>query len=84
MKLFLQTHATINEVVGLMRGRKYDDAYNKLAALAEVLDSAYEDWLDELEEEVDEGLFPDEVDESNYDPYSGCNMYDCEPIDDMW
>lgn len=81
-KLFLQTLTVVNEVVGLMRARKYDAAYNKLAALADILNEEYEDWLDEIEEEVDEGLFPDEVDESNYYPYGGCDLFeDDEPIE---
>lgn len=24
---------------------------------------------------------PDDVDESNYDPYMGCNYYECDPIE---
>ena len=28
--------------------------------------------------------FPDDVDETNYDPYAGCDVYNCEPIDDWY
>ena len=32
----------------------------------------------------EEDYFPDDVDESNYDPYSGCDVYECESIDFGW
>lgn len=28
--------------------------------------------------------YNDDVDESNYDPYLGCDSYDCEPFDGGW
>ena len=36
---------------------------------------------DENENEDEEPDFPDDVDESNYDPYSGCDIYEA---DDMF
>ena len=27
---------------------------------------------------------PDDVDESNYDPYMGCDYYECDSIDEGW
>lgn len=32
----------------------------------------------------EEDYFPDDVDESNYDPYAGCDVYECEPMDYDW
>ena len=32
----------------------------------------------------EEDYFPDDVDESNYDPYAGCDMYEAEPMDFGW
>ena len=32
----------------------------------------------------EEDYFPDDVDESNYDPYTGCDMYEVEPMDFGW
>lgn len=32
----------------------------------------------------DDGCPIDDVDESNYDPYAGCDMYEVEPIDYGW
>lgn len=32
----------------------------------------------------EEDYFPDDVDESNYDPYAGCDMYEVEPMDFGW
>ena len=29
---------------------------------------------------VEKDYFPDDVDESNYDPYAGCDMYEVEPF----
>ena len=46
------------------------------------------DYLDELginevedEDENENFDIPDDVDESNYDPYCGCDMYE---VDEMW
>ena len=36
------------------------------------------------EDDIDEEDYPswdDDVDESNYDPYAGCDMYEVEPFD---
>ena len=38
---------------------------------------------DEVEDE-DEPDFPDDVDESNYNPYMGCDDYECTPFDEGW
>lgn len=27
---------------------------------------------------------PDDVDESNYNPYTGCDEYECTPFDEGW
>ena len=27
---------------------------------------------------------PDDVDESNYNPYTGCDEYECTPLDEGW
>ena len=33
----------------------------------------------------DEGYIPDDVDETNYDPYCGCDMFEiCGSIDEEW
>ena len=37
-----------------------------------------------IEDENENYDFDDSVDESNYDPYAGCDVYDCEPIDDWY
>ena len=36
------------------------------------------------DDELDEDYYPDDVDESNYDPYLGCDVYETEPFCDMW
>ena len=36
------------------------------------------------DDEPDEDYYPDDVDESNYDPYLGCDVYETEPFCDMW
>ena len=38
----------------------------------------YPSWDDDY---WDDGCPIDDVDESNYDPYAGCDMYEVEPID---
>jgi len=38
-------------------------------------------YYDENEDYPD---YNDDVDESNYDPYAGCDMYDFEPFDGSW
>lgn len=40
-----------------------------------------DDGTDEDEDEDEEPDFPDDVDETNYDPYSGCDIYEA---DDMF
>ena len=48
------------------------------------------DYLDELgiteveDENEDEPDFPDDVDESNYNPYMGCDFFECDSIDEGW
>lgn len=32
--------------------------------------------IDSVEEDADDDNIPDDVDESNYDPYSGCDVYE--------
>lgn len=44
----------------------------------EITAEDFEEMMDELED------FCDEVDESNYDPYAGCDVYDFEPMDWDW
>ena len=48
----------------------------------------YGDWDDNGPYDVewddhywDDGCHVDDVDESNYDPYAGCDMYEVEPLD---
>lgn len=47
------------------------------------------DYLDELgieeveDEEEEEPDFPDDVDETNYNPYMGCDDYECYTYDDL-
>ena len=46
----------------------------------EVLRFGMANWTEELviiDDEEDEDYFCDDVDESNYDPYLGCDFYDC-------
>lgn len=41
--------------------------------------------LEDFDEAMDKFEdFCDDVDESNYDPYAGCDMYDFEPMDWDW
>lgn len=43
--------------------------------------------IDDVEddEDEDEEYFPDDVDETNYDPYCGCDMFEiCGSIDEEW
>jgi hypothetical protein len=41
--------------------------------------------IDEVEEEDENFDIPDDVDESNYDPYCGCDMFEiCGSIDEEW
>lgn len=39
--------------------------------------------IDNIEEE-EEPYFPDDVDESNYDPYMGCDFFDTCDCDEGW
>ena len=55
---------------------------------SEAQDGAYdEEWLDDPydvewdDHYWDDGCLNDDVDESNYDPYAGCDMYEVEPFD---
>lgn len=34
--------------------------------------------------EEEETYIPDDVDESNYNPYTGCDEYEVEPFDEEW
>ena len=40
--------------------------------------------IDEVEDEVEDFDIPDDVDESNYNPYMGCNDYDYDSADIGW
>lgn len=43
------------------------------------------DWQDSADEEEYFHFYgEDDVDESNYDPYLGCDVYETEPFCDMW
>ena len=35
-------------------------------------------------DEEDDYDFPDDVDETNYNPYMGCDEYEYEPFDEGW
>ena len=37
--------------------------------------------IDEVEDEDENFDIPDDVDETNYDPYCGCDIYE---VDEMW
>ena len=39
--------------------------------------------LDEFDSHAPD-YFPDDVDESNYNPYMGCDDYECTPFDEDW
>lgn len=39
--------------------------------------------LDEFDSHTPD-YFPDDVDESNYNPYMGCDDYECTPFDEGW
>ena len=45
----------------------------------------FHDWYHKVEDE-DESKpdFPDDVDESNYNPFMGCDDYECTPFDEGW
>ena len=53
-----------------------------------VLDDYALDCLDHMDDADDDywddGCPIDDVDESNYDPYAGCDMYEVEPMDFGW
>lgn len=38
--------------------------------------------LYDIEKDEDEDYFNDDVDETNYDPYLGCDFYDCGSYDE--
>ena len=41
--------------------------------------------IDEVEDEDENFDIPDDVDETNYDPYCGCDMFEiCGSIDEEW
>ena len=44
----------------------------------DIAEEDYSAWNDDY---WDDGCPNDDVDESNYDPYAGCDMYEVEPID---
>ena len=48
-------------------------------------DDHYYDYGDWDSDYLDDGCpIDDDVDESNYDPYAGCDMYEIEPMDFGW
>lgn len=40
--------------------------------------------IDDIEEEDEEPNFPDDVDETNYDPYMGCDFFETCDCDEGW
>lgn len=44
----------------------------------DIAEEDYSSWNDDY---WDDGCPNDDIDESNYDPYAGCDMYEVEPID---
>ncbi len=47
----------------------------------DIAEEDYPVWDDDY---WDDGCPVDDVDESNYDPYLGCDVYECEPMDFGW
>lgn len=47
----------------------------------DIAEEDYPIWDDDY---WDDGCPVDDVDESNYDPYAGCDMYEVEPMDFGW
>lgn len=47
---------------------------------------AFECFMDDMKyyDEDDSNDIPDDVDESNYNPYTGCDEYEVEPFDEEW
>ena len=40
--------------------------------------------IDEVEDKNENYEIPDDVDETNYNPYTGCDDYDYDPVDLGW
>lgn len=79
-----------SELTNLLTDNCDDDAeyYKRLTWALEIISSTLSSYTNLVEIgvrqrslEEDEPNIPDDVDETNYDPYYGCDMYE---VDEMW
>lgn len=76
-------YEAINSINSLIKSDRIDDALYELTKLQ---DSIFFDYVIELKDDITVGEdgddklpdFPDDIDESNYNPYMGCDEYDYE------
>ena len=83
-----------SELTNLLTDNCNDDAeyYKRLTWALEIISNTLSSYTDLIEIgvrqrslEEDEPDIPDDVDESNYDPYCGCDMFEiCGSIDEEW
>lgn len=83
-----------SELTNLLTDNCDDDAeyYKRLTWALEIISSTLSSYTSLVEIgvrqrslEEDEPDIPDDVDESNYDPYCGCDMFEiCGSIDEEW
>ena len=74
--LFYELRMLADDALTMLKNDKRDRAYDMLVELVLQLDDEYERACDEECPDI-----PDDVDETNYDPYAGCDMYE---VDEMW
>lgn len=75
--LFYELRMLTDDALAMLKHGKFERAYDLLTNLVCRLDDEYERACNEERPDI-----PDEVDESNYDPYCGCDMFDI--IDEVW
>ena len=83
-----------SELTNLLTDNCNDDAeyYKRLTWALEIISNTLSSYTNLVEIgirqrslEEDEPDIPDDVDESNYDPYCGCDMFEiCGSIDEEW
>ena len=77
--LFYDLRMLADDALSMLEFGKFDRAHDALVCLLTKLDNEYERACDEECPDI-----PDDVDESNYNPYMGCDDYDYNPADIGW
>lgn len=78
--LFYELRMLADDALSMLKNGKPDRAYDMLVDLVCQLDDEYERACNEECPDI-----PDDVDETNYDPYCGCDMFEiCGSIDEEW